>query len=56
MIDPKIIREDVEGIRDLLVRRNMQDAVDVDELKRVDEKRRDIVTRSDELRKKRNSI
>lgn len=56
MIDPRIIREDIEGIRDLLARRHMEKAVDVDELKKVDEERRELITRTDELREKRNRV
>ncbi len=56
MIDPKIIREDIEGIRDLLQRRHMEKAVDIDQLKNVDEERRELTTKTDELREKRNRI
>ncbi len=56
MIDPRIIREDIEGIRELLTRRHMEKAVDVDELKKVDEERRELITRTDELREKRNRV
>ena len=56
MIDPKLIREDIESIRAMLDFRNMSDAVNVDELKRVDEERRELMLRSDELREKRNKL
>lgn len=56
MIDPKIIRDDIESIRKLLERRNMQGAVNVDELKAVDEERRNLSLKSDELREKRNTL
>ena len=56
MIDPKIIRDDIESIRKLLEKRNMQGAVNVDELKAVDEERRTISLKSDELREKRNTL
>jgi len=56
MIDPKIIRDDIESIRKLLERRNMQGAVDVEELKAVDEERRALSLKSDELREKRNTL
>lgn len=56
MIDPKIIRDDIELIRKLLERRNMQGAVNVDELKAVDEERRALSLKSDELREKRNTL
>lgn len=56
MIDPKVIREDMEGLKDLLRKRNMEKAVDLDELKKVDEERRAIIAESDELREKRNRV
>ena len=56
MIDPKMIRDDLEGIRNLLERRNMTGAVDIDELKRISDERRDLTLKSDELREKRNRI
>lgn len=56
MIDPKIIRDDIESIKKLLERRNMQGAVNVDELKAVDEERRSLSLKSDELREKRNTL
>jgi seryl-tRNA synthetase len=55
MIDPKIIRDNIELIRDLLQRRNMTGAVDVDELKAIDRERRTLILKADELREKRNS-
>ena len=56
MIDPKIIRDDIDSIRTLLVKRNMQGAVDVDQLKSIDEERRELSLKSDELREKRNRL
>jgi seryl-tRNA synthetase len=56
MIDPKIIREDIDTLRGLLKRRRMEGAVDLDELARVEARRRDVVTRSDELREQRNRL
>ncbi|MFA5518883.1 MAG: serine--tRNA ligase [Spirochaetota bacterium] len=56
MIDPKLIREDIESIRALLEKRHMSDAVNIDELKVVDEQRRELAIRSDELREKRNKL
>ncbi|HOK91375.1 MAG TPA: serine--tRNA ligase [Spirochaetota bacterium] len=55
MIDPKIIRDNIEMIRELLQRRNMAGAVDIDELKAIDEERRTLILKADELREKRNS-
>ncbi len=56
MIDPKIIRDDIDSIRTLLVQRNMQGAVDVDQLKSIDEERRELSLKSDALREKRNTL
>ncbi|PKL15750.1 MAG: serine--tRNA ligase [Spirochaetae bacterium HGW-Spirochaetae-5] len=56
MIDPKIIRDDIDSIRTLLIKRNMQGAVDVDLLKSIDEERRELSLKSDALREKRNSL
>lgn len=56
MIDPKIIRDDIDSIRTLLVKRNMAGAVDVDMLKSIDEERRELLLKSDELREKRNKL
>jgi len=55
MIDPKIIRDNIEMIKELLQRRNMAGAVDIDELKSIDEERRTLILKADELREKRNS-
>jgi seryl-tRNA synthetase len=56
MIDPKIIRDDVESIRLLLEKRNMKDSVNIDELKQTDEERRILSLKSDELRERRNRL
>jgi len=56
MIDPRLIREDIDGIKDLLKKRYMEYAVDADELQKVDEERRELVTKSDDLREKRNRL
>jgi seryl-tRNA synthetase len=56
MIDPKLIRDDIESIRALLEKRHMSDAVNIDELKAVDEQRRELAIRSDELRERRNKL
>ena len=56
MIDPKIIREDLNSIRDMLNKRCMPDLIDVDALQRIDSERREIITKSDELREKRNTL
>ncbi len=56
MIDPKIIRDDIDSVRALLAKRNMQGAVDIDQLKRIDEERRELALKSDDLREKRNRL
>ncbi|HQO22766.1 MAG TPA: serine--tRNA ligase [Spirochaetota bacterium] len=56
MIDPRIIREDLSGIKEMLLKRNMAGVVDIAELEAVDRERREIITRTDELREKRNSL
>jgi seryl-tRNA synthetase len=56
MIDPRIIREDLDGIARMLELRMMTGVVDVRELAAIDAERRDIITRSDELRERRNSL
>jgi len=54
MIDPKIIREDIGFVRRLLEIRCMEDAVDIDELSKIDGERRALIFAADELREKRN--
>ncbi len=56
MIDPVLIKDDIEGLKRLLEKRNMPDAVDLDLIKRVDEERRSLIKRTDELREKRNRL
>jgi seryl-tRNA synthetase len=56
MIDPKIIRDDIELIKALLKKRNMENVVDLDELKRIDEERRELSLKSDDIREKRNKL
>ncbi|OHD69800.1 MAG: serine--tRNA ligase [Spirochaetes bacterium RBG_16_49_21] len=56
MIDPKFIKEDIEGLKLLLKKRNMETAVDLDRLKAIDEERRTLLQKSDELREKRNRL
>jgi len=56
MIDPKLIRDDIESIRLLLGKRNMMESVNIDELKMIDEERRTLNLKSDELREKRNRL
>ena len=56
MIDPALIREKIDDLRNILIKRNMKDAVDLDLLKKIDEERREITLKSDKLREKRNSL
>ncbi len=56
MIDPKYIRDDIPMLAALLENRNMQGVVDLDRLKRIDEERRALIQKSDELREKRNRL
>ncbi len=56
MIDPKIIREDIGLVKDILERRNMSSAVDVDALAALDEERRSLILKSDEYREVRNRL
>ena len=56
MIDPKIIREDIGSIQEMLEKRNMKGAVDIEKLKKVSEERKKLTAESDELREKRNKL
>ncbi len=56
MIDPKIIRDDIESVRKNLVKRNMTVVVDLDEVKRIDDERRELNVKSDDLRERRNTL
>ena len=56
MIDPKYIRDDIEGIRKLLEIRGMTGAVDLDRLKTMNEERRSLIKKSDESREKKNKL
>ena len=54
MLEPKIIREDPERIRIMLKNRAVD--FDFDELIKFDKQRRELIIKTDELRKKRNNI
>ncbi|HYL67079.1 MAG TPA: serine--tRNA ligase [Nitrosopumilaceae archaeon] len=54
MLDPKILRENSDKIRKMLNDRNMD--FPLDELIKLDKERRDLIIKTDELRKKRNEI
>jgi len=54
MLDPKIIKDSPQIIRDMLKARNVK--FDLDELIDVDQKRREFILKTDELRKKKNQV
>ncbi|HPJ37419.1 MAG TPA: serine--tRNA ligase [Spirochaetota bacterium] len=56
MLDPKLIREEPELIRNVLKNRNMEGVVDLDLLGAIDNERRTIISKSDELRETRNRV
>ena len=56
MLDPKLIREEPERIRQVLKDRNMEGVVDLDLLGSIDNERRTIISRTDELRETRNRV
>ncbi len=56
MIDPKMIRENLDYIRTVLKLRNMEGVADLDGLRRIDEERRTAIAKIDELREKRNRV
>jgi len=54
MLDPKIIKDNPQLIRDMLKARSVE--FDFDELVNSDQKRREFILKTDELRKKKNQI
>jgi seryl-tRNA synthetase len=56
MIDPRLIREDLEGIRILLKNRNMEKVVDLDVLQKIEEHRREHILKIDKLRERKNTL
>ena len=54
MLDPKIIKDNPQIIRDMLMARNVK--FDFEELIEVDQKRREFILKTDELRKKKNQV
>ena len=54
MLDPKILRENSDKIRKMLNDRNVD--FPLDELIKLDKERRDLIIKTDELRKKKNEI
>jgi seryl-tRNA synthetase len=55
MIDPKLLKENPQAVRDMLNKRNMAD-FPLDELIRLDKSRRELITKTEELRKKKNML
>ena len=56
MIDPKLIRENIDLIRTVLKKRNMEGVVDLDRFRVIDGERRALIQQGDELREKRNRL
>lgn len=54
MLDPKIIKENPQRIRDMLKARAVE--FNLDELLEFDQKRRDLILKTDEMRKKKNQV
>ena len=54
MLDPKIIRDEPEKIRKMIIDRAVE--FDFDGMLELDKKRRDLIKETDELRKKRNQM
>ncbi len=54
MLDPKIILQNIEKVREMLANRDVD--FDLDELVKLDKQRRDLIKKTDELRKKKNDI
>ncbi|MGQ9842682.1 MAG: serine--tRNA ligase [Spirochaetota bacterium] len=56
MIDPKIVRENIDLVKHTLKIRKMEDAVDVAQVEALDAQRRDLIAKIDELRTQRNTL
>lgn len=56
MIDPKLLRDNIDYIKELLQKRNMAGAIDLDALKRIDDERRAAIAKTGELRETRNRV
>ncbi|PIN82862.1 MAG: serine--tRNA ligase, partial [Nitrosopumilales archaeon CG11_big_fil_rev_8_21_14_0_20_33_24] len=54
MLDPKIIKDNPQIIRDMLIARAVE--FDLDELVEFDQKRRNFILQTDEMRKKKNQV
>ena len=55
MLDPRILKENPESVRDMLKRRNMTD-FPLDELIVLHKRRGELITKTQELRKKKNQL
>lgn len=55
MLDPKLLKENPQAVRDMLTKRNMAD-FPLDELVTVDQRRRELIVETQELRQKRNVL
>ncbi|MBP6291231.1 MAG: serine--tRNA ligase, partial [Spirochaetes bacterium] len=56
MIDPKIVRDNIDLVKHTLKIRRMEDAVDIAKLEDMDATRRQIIAKIDELRTMRNTL
>ena len=54
MIDPRLVRENPDLVRETLKLRKMESAVDIDRLVSIDESRRSLASEAEQLREKRN--
>jgi seryl-tRNA synthetase len=55
MIDPRLLKENPQAVRDMLSRRNMTD-FPIDELVTLDKRRRELIIETQELRQKKNVL
>ena len=56
MIDPKIVRDNIDLVKHILKIRRMEDAVDITKLEDMDATRRQIIAKIDDLRTMRNTL
>ncbi len=56
MIDPRLIRENIDDVRASLRKRHMDNAVDLAGMQKLDEERRTLIGKADEIREKRNRL
>lgn len=56
MIDPRLVRENIETVKKMLEKRNALSAVDLGLLQKIDADRRTVIANADELREKRNRL